>query len=93
MANSRMKDYFDLWVLLRNAALEAAILDQAVRATFKRRGTKMPTDVPSGLSNQFAQDKTRIALWDAFVRRNKLKAESLADTVIYLRERFAFTFN
>ena len=53
----------------------------------------MPTGIPVGLSDQFASDKSRVALWDAFVGRNKLNAESLADTVNYLRERFAFTFN
>jgi hypothetical protein len=93
MANSRMKDYFDLWVLLRNADLEPSILEQAVQATLARRGTVMPSGIPVGLSDQFASDKSRVALWDAFVGRNKLNAESLADTVIYLRERFAFTFN
>ena len=93
MANSRMKDYFDLWVLLRNADLQQAILEQAVEATFKRRGTAMPVETPTGLSDRFAQEKTRVALWDAFVSRNKLKAESLSDTVIYLRERFEFALN
>ena len=88
MANSRMKDYFDLWVLLRNATLDSAILEQAVHATFKRRGTALLTDTPVGLSNQFSLDKSRVDLWDAFVGRNKLKAESLPDTVTYLRERF-----
>jgi hypothetical protein len=88
MANSRMKDYFDLWVLLRNAALDPAILGQAVQATFTRRGTAMPIGTPVGLSDQFALDKSRVDLWDAFVGRNKLKAESLAETVTYLRERF-----
>ncbi len=90
MANSRMKDYFDLWVLLRNADLDQQTLEQAVQATFKRRETAMPQATPVGLTDQFAQDKTRIALWDAFVGRNKLKTESLSGTVIYLRERFAF---
>ena len=93
MANSRMKDYFDLWVLLRNADLDQKILEQAVNATFKRRETAMPTVIPVGLSDQFAQERTRIALWDAFVSRNKLNAESLSETVIYLRKRFAFAMN
>ena len=88
MANSRMKDYFDLWVLLRNATLDSAILEQAVQATFTRRGTALQTDTPVGLSDQFSLDKSRVDLWDAFVGRNKLKAESLPDTVTYLRERF-----
>ena len=57
MANSRMKDYFDLWVLLRNADLDQQILEQAVQATFNRRGTALPKALPVGLSDQFAQDK------------------------------------
>jgi hypothetical protein len=85
MANSRMKDYFDLWVLLRKANLEDATLDRAFRATFKNRGTVMPK-----VSDRFAQDKTRIALWDEFISRNKLEAQSLLDTVLYLRDRFSF---
>jgi hypothetical protein len=93
MANSRMKDYFDLWVLLRNATLDQAILELAVQATLKRRGTAMPKGIPIGLSDQFAADGTRQALWDAFVSRNKLKAESLASTVAYLRERFVFAID
>jgi hypothetical protein len=52
----------------------------------------MPTVIPIGLSDQFVEERTRIALWDAFVGRNKLNAKSLSDTVIYLRERFSFTF-
>lgn len=93
MANSRMKDYFDLWVLLRNADLDQAILEQAVDATFKRRMTAMPKGIPTGLSDQFAGDKTRKDLWNTFVNRNKLKAESLANTFAYLRNRFSFTFD
>lgn len=92
MANSRMKDYFDLWVLLRNADLEQNILEQAVQATLVRRETSMPTGIPVGLSDQFASDKSRLALWDAFVGRNKLEADSLTNTVLYLRHRFSFAF-
>jgi len=88
MANTRMKDYFDLWVLLRNANLNPEILKQAVRATFERRQTSMPTELPAGLSEGFAQDKNRIAAWGAFVGRNKLEAPSLDDVVNNLRERF-----
>lgn len=53
----------------------------------------MPTDTPVGLSDPFAAEKSRVALWDAFVGRNQLEAESLSNTVMYLRERFAFVFN
>jgi len=93
MANSRMKDYFDLWVLLRNANLDQAILEQAVHATFKRRETAIPKGIPSGLSDQFANEGTRKDLWSAFVSRNKLDAEPLGNTVAYLRERFVFAID
>ena len=90
MANSRMKDYFDLWVLMRNAELKQETLERAIRATLARRGTQMPAGIPVGLSDQFAADRTRRALWEAFVGRNKLDADSLDRTVGFLRERFGF---
>lgn len=90
MANSRMKDYFDLWVLMRNAALDQETLERAIRATLARRGTQMQAGVPAGLSDQFSEDRTRRALWEAFVGRNKLDADSLDRTVGFLRERFGF---
>ena len=93
MANSRMKDYFDLWVLLRNAELDQAVLAKAVQATLTRRGTVVPAGTPIGLSDQFATDKSRKALWDAFVVRNKLTVASLEITVSYLRDRFAFVLD
>lgn len=90
MANSRMKDYFDLWVLMRNAELDQEILEQAIRATLARRGTAMPVGIPGGLSDQFAEDGTKKALWEAFVGRNTLDADSLDRTVGFLRKRFGF---
>jgi hypothetical protein len=55
MANTRMKDYFDLWVLLTEGALEPVELRRAVEATFDRRKLAMPSALPSGLSDAFAQ--------------------------------------
>lgn len=56
MVNSRMKDYFDLWVMLRNSQLDHATLAQAVNATLNRRGTTKPIGIPLGLGEQFATD-------------------------------------
>jgi hypothetical protein len=69
------------------------ILEKAVQATFNRRETARLKGIPIGLTDQFAADKSRVDLWDAFVGRNKLQAVSLPETVSYLRERFAFTFD
>jgi hypothetical protein len=85
MANSRMKDYFDLWVLLRDGDLDDAELVRAIEATFARRRTAMPKDVPVGLSDGFAADAGNQAQWRAFVNKNKLDAIALVDVVKTLR--------
>lgn len=56
VANSRMKDYFDLWVLARHSDFEGEVLRQAIGATLSRRGTDIPTVVPFGLTEAFATD-------------------------------------
>ena len=56
MANSRMKDYFDLWMLLRDGDLDDTELTHAIEATFTRRRTALPEGVPAGLSDAFASD-------------------------------------
>lgn len=86
IANSRMKDFFDLWVLTRHSELDAAILRQAVTATFARRGTALPTGTPVGLSDEFAADANKQTQWRAFTTRNKLDAPSLETVVNHLRE-------
>lgn len=92
MANTRMKDYFDLWVILRDTPLDQKILSQAVVATVTNRRTKMPNGFPVGLSEQFGADTQKIIQWNAFVNRNNLRAESLGDTVRYLRDALAVIF-
>jgi len=66
IANSRMKDFFDLWVLTRHSNLDVTILGQAIKATFARRGTALPTSTPVGLSDEFAADQTKQTQWRAF---------------------------
>ena len=81
IANSRMKDYFDLLALLREGAMDNPVLTEAVRATFQRRGTALPDGVPFGLTDAFATDAQKQAQWTAFLRRNRLSAPSL-DTAV-----------
>jgi len=73
IANSRMKDFHDLWVLLREFPLEDAAILKAMRATFERRGTTIPSDVPVGLTAEFAGDTARQKQWAAFLRRSGLE--------------------
>lgn len=88
MANTRMKDYFDLWVLLTEGALEAAELRRAVDATFARRRLLVPSTVPSGLSDAFALDPAKQGQWAAFLQRNRLGDLALSTVVALLRSEF-----
>lgn len=92
MANTRMKDYFDLYVILRDTQLDRAVLEQAVSATLIRRGTSRPNVAPTGLSERFSMNPQKNNQWNAFVSRNKLKAAPLSETVEYLRKTLAFLF-
>ncbi len=85
MTNSRVKDYFDLSVLLERETLDADLLAQAIKATFERRGMAVPSELPVGLTDEFAHDVSRQALWQSFVRKNELDPEPLASIVGRLR--------
>jgi len=87
MTNSRLKDYLDLWTLLDREALDSGILANAIAATFNRRGTVLPAELPIGLSDEFAEDSTRKALWAAFLRKNSLAPMPLGDVVLALRTK------
>ncbi|VAX07794.1 FIG00645039: hypothetical protein with HTH-domain [hydrothermal vent metagenome] len=81
MANSRLKDYFDLWVLARYSEFEGDVLQEAIRATFQRRQTPLPLSVPLGLSRGFFEDMGKQMQWKAFLRKNRLEEFPLSDVV------------
>jgi predicted nucleotidyltransferase component of viral defense system len=87
MTNSRVKDYLDLFVLLEREVLDPGILAKALAATFNRRGTSVPTALPIGLSDEFANDSSLQALWAAFIRKNGLDAVPLQEIVAELRAK------
>ncbi|HIE1101201.1 MULTISPECIES: nucleotidyl transferase AbiEii/AbiGii toxin family protein [Stenotrophomonas] len=78
IANSRMKDFFDLLALVREDAMDRASLAAAIEATFDRRGTPAPPPLPYGLTPAFAADTQKQAQWRAFLRRNRLPAPDLS---------------
>ena len=85
MANSRMKDYFDLRALAHEGVLDARLLGDAIAATFQRRGTAVPVDVPLGLSDEFAHDTAKRAQWKAFLGKNRLDAPTLDEVIVEVR--------
>lgn len=87
IANSRLKDYYDLWLIAETFELERAPLAAAVRHTFARRDTVLPQEKPTGFSEAYVE--TWGDQWRAFLTRERMAAapEQLAVVVADL-ERF-----
>ena len=85
VANSRIKDFYDLWVISRTSELRQAVLVEAIRRTFERRGTALPSDIPVGLTDAFAE--AWATQWRAFLGRDRIAAapNAFAATVADLR--------
>lgn len=69
MRNTRMKDYFDLYYLSQHFEFEGGLLKRAIVATFERRGTRVPKELPLGLTTTFSKDPGKETQWDAFTKR------------------------
>lgn len=69
VANTRMKDFYDVWVIARRFSFEGLQLTEAIAATFRRRGTPLPAGVPVALTEEFSEDGTRGQQWRAFLDR------------------------
>ncbi|MCX6031834.1 MAG: nucleotidyl transferase AbiEii/AbiGii toxin family protein [Chloroflexi bacterium] len=70
--NSRIKDFYDLWMLAQELSFDGPILGRAIAATFARRQTALPASRPVALTAEFAQRPDVQARWEAFLRRNRL---------------------
>jgi Nucleotidyl transferase AbiEii toxin, Type IV TA system len=72
-----MKDFFDVWFLARTYSFEGAVLSAAIAATFGRRGTALPAELPVALTSAFHQDAAKKAQWKAFVTKGRLTEVTL----------------
>lgn len=82
ISNSRMKDFWDLDLLLRNMEFDLADVRDSLRATFSARQTTIPETLPFALTDDFSSDDQKAGQWVAFVRKNGLDgSRSLNDVV------------
>ncbi|MCF8072421.1 MAG: nucleotidyl transferase AbiEii/AbiGii toxin family protein [Desulfarculaceae bacterium] len=88
MPTSRMKDFYDIWTMARVFPFDGSILVQAITNTFQRRRTPLPADIPTALSDEFAQDAGKASQWEAFVKRNQLETggAELSEVIVSMRE-------
>ena len=88
IANSRMKDFFDLLEVSKRFEIRGEILAEAIRATFDRRATPIPETVPTGLTASFAADPGKRGQWIAFVGRIGAEAPLDLDEVVAALSQF-----
>jgi predicted nucleotidyltransferase component of viral defense system len=86
IANTRMKDYFDLWVLHQQGKFDNELLRTAIAETFLRRGKPLPKGVPVGLSDEFSGDVQKQRQWLVFLKKNQLAQLDLGELIDGLRE-------
>lgn len=75
MANSRMKDFYDIWSLAQQFSFSGARLRAALEATFHRRQTPLPQTPPLALTPEFADDQQKQVQWKAFLRKTRLSSD------------------
>ena len=88
VANSRMKDFYDLWVLARRFEFDSGTLAAAIQSTFKTRRTALPRSSPLALRTEFYELPTKQTQWRAFLRKSKLKADSSLKEIIEVIREF-----
>ena len=69
--NSRMKDFYDIWLLSHTFDFDGEVLAEAVNRTFKNRKTDLNTE-PAVFDPSFGKDSSKQAQWQAFVKKTRL---------------------
>ncbi len=87
IANSRMKDFSDIWMMSKMFTFDGIATSEAMRATFERRNTEIPHSLPLALSNSFADDSVKKIQWLAFNKRSRSTASpgSLEELITFIR--------
>ena len=74
--NSRYKDFYDIHALAQQFSFDRSTLVHAVHATFDRRATPIPSDVPVAFTGAFYSSESRAQQWRGYVTRNRLDGVS-----------------
>jgi len=87
--NSRMKDFFDLWIMSKTFSFSGRLLQQAIRTTFQKRGTDLPRQIPTALAPEFSESRIKKAQWTAFFHKIHTPSETM-DLPAVVRELETF---
>ena len=87
VTSTRMKDLYDLHVILRREAFEASVLRAALSGSFAARGTPV-RDIPVILGHEFAADAGMARQWGQYLRRTRFTAPSFPELMAVLNAFF-----
>lgn len=103
LLNSRMKDFYDIWLMTRQFEFKGANIASAIKKTFNNRKTDIPNKKPLFADEIYDEKSDRQTLWNAFVKKGDIQhaPETLSATakeierfliepVIAISENFAF---
>lgn len=86
--NSRMKDYYDLWLILQTFNFESSSLQKAIEITFKKRDETLPTELPIGLTAEFGESNQ--SSWESFLEKSSLGFDEISDFVQVIEKIWGF---
>ena len=94
VANSRMKDFFDCYMLLTlNQEIDNGVLREAIFATFSNRELHYNADLQL-FTEAFATDETRIKRWETFLKKIKWKDNlSFSEVMNVVHDRLQPIYN
>jgi len=69
--NSRMKDFYDIWILSREFDFKGEILAEAVEKTFENRNTPITLNAAI-FDPSFGKNGNKNVQWQGFIRKTKL---------------------
>ena len=76
LTNSRLKDFADIHYLAQHFEFDGQRLCKAIKATFERRQTSIPNQVPLALTDIFYNNDAKLMQWNAFLRKSKVNIDS-----------------
>lgn len=88
IGNSRLKDFYDIWFLAQRFPFQGLMLCKAMKATFERRKTPLPTEEPLALGSEFSENAKKQEQWKGFITKGQLRVDSrtLSNTVTSLKQ-------
>ena len=67
---------YDIWIMSKQFDFDGSLLTEAITATFERRNTPLPNDMPMAFSEDFSSDISLIQRWKAFANKLKHSADT-----------------